>query len=299
MIVIAGGTGTLGQRLVPRLVDRGLPVRVFTRDASRARGLAQGEFEVFVGDVRDRKRAAEAVQNAAAVISAIHGFIGTGGVTPESVDRDGNAHLISAAARNGAAFMLISAIGTAPDHPWELMRAKHAAEENLRQSGVPYAIIRPSAFTETWGGMMLSSLQTSGRIQVFGRGDNPSNFVSVIDVAALVESVVTGERPGSREIDFGGPDTLTFNQLAAIVQDVAGRRAPVRHIPRPVLRAMSLVARPLSPQLARQSRGAVVLDTTDMSFDPGPVRREFPDLPETGVREALKKLLDCQAPAKP
>jgi uncharacterized protein YbjT (DUF2867 family) len=123
--------------------------------------------------------------------------------------------------------------------------------------------------------------------------------VSVIDVAALVESVVTGERPGSREIDFGGPDTLTFNQLATIVQDVAGRRAPVRHIPRPVLRAMSLVARPLSPQLARQSRGAVVLDTTDMSFDPGPARREFPDLPETGVREALKKLLDRQAPAKP
>jgi len=100
--------------------------------------------------------------------------------------------------------------------------------------------------------------------------------------------VVTGERLGSREIEFGGPDTLTFNQLAAIVQDVAGRRATVRHIRRPVLRAMSLVARPLNPQLARQSRGAVVLDTIDMNFDPGPVRREFPDLPETSVREALK-----------
>ena len=146
MIVVAGGTGTLGQRLVPRLVERGLPVRVFTRDASRARGLAQGDFEVFVGDVRDPKRVAEAVHSAAAVISAVHGFIGTGGVTPESVDRDGNAHLISAAARNGA-FTLISSIGTAPDHPCELARAKHAAEENLRQSGVPYAIIRPGLGT--------------------------------------------------------------------------------------------------------------------------------------------------------
>src|SRR5207247_9812194 len=105
-------------------------------------------------------------------------------------------------------------------------------------------------------------------------------------------------RLGHRGIDFGGPDTLTFNQLAAIVQDVAGRRAAVRHIPRPVLRAMSHVAGPLNPQLARQSRGAVVLDTTDMSFDPRPVRREFPDLPETGVREALRMLLARQAPAK-
>jgi hypothetical protein len=62
---------------------------------------------------------------------------------------------------------------------------------------------------------------------------------------------------------------------------------------------MSLVARPLNPQLARQARGAVVLDTTDMSFDAGPARREFPNLPQAGVREALKKLLDRQAPAKP
>jgi NADH dehydrogenase len=291
MIVVAGGTGTLGQRLVPRLVERGLRVRVFTRDASRARGLAQGEFEVFVGDVRDRERVAEAVQDADAVISAVHGFIGTGGVTPESVDRDGNAHLISAAARNRAAFVLISVIGTAPDHPWELARAKHAAEENLRQSGVSYAIIRPCAFTETWGEMMLASLQKSGRILIFGRGDNPSNFVSVIDVAALVERVVTSERLWGREIDFGGPDTLTFNKLAAIVQDVAGRRATVRHIPRPMLRAMSLVARPLNPQLARQSRAAVVHDTIDLSFEPGPARREFPDLPETSVREVVKNLI--------
>ena len=78
MIVVAGGTGTLGQRLV----ERGLSARVFTRDASRAQDLARSEFEVFVSDVRDRDRVAEAVQNAPAVISAIHGFIGTGGVTP-------------------------------------------------------------------------------------------------------------------------------------------------------------------------------------------------------------------------
>ena len=62
---------------------------------------------------------------------------------------------------------------------------------------------------------------------------------------------------------------------------------------------MSLVARLFSPQLARQARGAVVLDTTDMSFDPGPARREFPDLPETSVREALKMLLDREAPTNP
>ena len=40
MIVVAGGTGTLGTRLVPRLAGQGLAVRVLTRDRARAQRLA-------------------------------------------------------------------------------------------------------------------------------------------------------------------------------------------------------------------------------------------------------------------
>jgi NADH dehydrogenase len=173
-----------------------------------------------------------------------------------------------------------------------IARAKYSAEHRLRQSGLPYTIVRTHAFTETWGGIMLTSLRTSGKIQVFGRGDNPSNFVSVIDVAALVDTVVGDANLRGRELDFGGPDTLTFNQLAAIVQEVAEHRGTVRHIPRPVLRAMGALARPLKPQVARQARAAVVLDTFDMRFDPAPLRADFPGLPITDVRHALKRLLE-------
>ena len=40
MIVVAGGTGTLGTRLIPRLASQGLAVRVLTRDPARAARLA-------------------------------------------------------------------------------------------------------------------------------------------------------------------------------------------------------------------------------------------------------------------
>jgi uncharacterized protein YbjT (DUF2867 family) len=294
VIVVAGGTGTLGRQLVPRLVGSGFPVRVLTRDAARAEVLSG--VDVLVGDVRDRRQVDDSVRGADVVISSIHGFIGPGYVTPESVDRDGNAHLIDAAKREGAQFVLISAIGASPDHPWDLLRAKYAAEEQLRQSGIPYTIVRTYAFTETWGGIMLTSLRTSGKVLVFGRGDNPSNFVSVIDVAALVDMVVRDVNLRGRELDFGGPDTLTFNQLAAIVQEVAGHRVAIRHIPRPVLRVMGVLARPIKPQFARQARAAVVLDTVEMRFDPGPLRAEFPDLPATDVRHSLERLRDEATP---
>ena len=45
------------------------------------------------------------------------------------------------------------------------------------------------------------------------------------------------------------------------------------------------------PALARHARAALAMDTIDMSFDPGPTRQAFPDLPDTDMPSALKELL--------
>jgi uncharacterized protein YbjT (DUF2867 family) len=238
-----------------------------------------------------RRHVARALRNAGTVISAVHGFAGPGGVSPASVDRAGNRHLIDAAARTGAAFILVSVVGASAGHPIGLFRAKRAAEETLRASGVPWTIVRATAFMETWGTIMGRPLRTSGKIPVFGRGDNPVNFVSATDVAALVAH--TAVSPGLRGqiLELGGPDNLTFNQVAVIVQDTTGRRGVIRHIPRPALRAMACLTAPVKPALARQARAALAMDTIDMTFDPAPIRQAFPDLPDTDMPSALKELL--------
>jgi uncharacterized protein YbjT (DUF2867 family) len=64
-------------------------------------------------------------------------------------------------------------VGASPGHPMEPFRAKHAAEEMLRGSGIPWTIVRATAFTETWGQIMGKPLQASRKVPVFGHGDNP------------------------------------------------------------------------------------------------------------------------------
>jgi uncharacterized protein YbjT (DUF2867 family) len=291
VIVVAGGTGTLGARLVPRLAGAGLAVRVLTRDPARAQHLAGTCVEVARGDVCEPASIAKALCGAGTVVSAMHGFAGPGGVSPVTVDQAGNATLIGAAARAGAAFVLISAVGASPGHPIGLFRAKHAAEETLRASGIPWTIVRATAFMETWATIMSQPLQASGKIPVFGRGDNPVNFVSATDVAALAELAVTDPGLRGRVIELGGPENLTFHQLAVIVQETTGRRGTVWHIPRPALLATAWLTAAIRPALARQARAALAMDTLDMTFDPTPTRRAFPDLPETDIRSALKDLL--------
>jgi NADH dehydrogenase len=246
--------------------------------------------EVVGGDVRDPASVAAALRGADTVVSAVHGFAGPGGVSPASVDRDGNAHLIAAAARVGAAFVLVSVVGASPSHPIELFRAKHAAEEMLRASGIPWTIVRATAFMETWGTIMSQPLRASGKILVFGQGDNPVNFVSATDVAALVSHAVTAPALRGRVLEIGGPGNLTFNEVAAIVQETTGR-GTVRRLPRPALRVMAVAAARLKPALARQARAALALDAIDMTFDPAPTRQAFPDLPYSDMRTVIKALL--------
>lgn len=290
MIVVAGGTGTLGTRLIPRLAGQGLAVRVLTRDPARARHLGPG-VEVVHGDVRDPAAAGRALHGASTVISAVHGFTGPGGISPASVDRGGNAHLIDAAARTGAAFILVSVAGASPGHPIGLFRAKYAAEEMLRASGIPWTVVRATAFMETWGTIMGEPLRSSGKIPVFGKGDNPVNFVSATDVAALVSHAVTSPGLRGQVLELGGPDNLTFNQVAAIVQQATGCRGALRHIPRPALRATACLTAVIKPALARQARAALAMDTIDMTFDSTAARQAFPDLPNTDMPSALKDLL--------
>ena len=291
MIVVAGGTGTLGTRLVPLLTDRGAEVHILTRDPARARHLSATGAHAVRGDVRDPGSVAAAVEGADLVISAVHGFSGPGRVSPASVDHAGNANLISAATRARAAFMLLSVVGASPSHPIGLLRAKYAAEQMLRASGLDWTIVRSTAFAETWALIMNQTLQRSGKIMVFGRGNNPVNFVSATDVAALAARAAFDPGLRGQILEIGGPDNLTFNQFAALLQDLTRCDEKVRHIPRPALRAMAWLIAGTKPELARQATAALAVDTLDMTFDAGPARRAFADLPNTDVASALKELL--------
>lgn len=279
MILVAGGTGRLGSLVAMDLVKKGEEVRILTRDPSRAVHLAGKGIDVVRGDVRDRPTLTEAFRGVSVVVSAIQGFAGTGKVTPESVDHRGNVALIDAAAAAGADVVMLSVIGAAADHPMELFRAKHSAEEHLRSSGVPWTIVRASAFLETWSQIMVKPV-------VFGRGENPINFVSVRDVAAVVARAVLDPSMRGEVLEVGGSN-LTFNQLGSLLLDVRGEARTVRHVPLAVLRIMA--------RFDRRARASVVMDTTDMTFDAIAARVRFSEAPITEPRAAIEaSLLDCR-----
>ena len=290
MILVAGGTGTLGRRVVTRLLDRGdEPIRVLTRAPVRAGHLPE-TVQVVVGDLRTDPLE-PLVEGCRTVVSAVHGFAGPTRTSPAAVDRDGNARLVAAAQRTGVGdFVLVSVVGAAPDHPLSLHRMKYAAEQHVRASGLHATTVRATSFLETWMEIIGGNLSHGGPALVLGPGRNPINFVSADDVAAFICLVVDGDRRIGEQLSVGGPGDLSFVEIAEHLLAHAPGSAGTRHVPLPVLRALSVLARPVRPAFARQAGAAVVMNTSDMTFDAAPLRARFPDIEATSLARLVERL---------
>jgi len=289
-ILIAGGTGILGTRVVRLLTARGIAVRVLTRDTAHARHLASDRVEIMPGDVREPDTLAEAIAGVETVISAIQGFSGAGGDNPRTVDGEGNANLIRAARTVGVEhFILVSVQGAAPDHPMELFRMKHRAEQELRASGLTGTIIRPTASMQTWAKVIGEPLVKSGKTRIFGRGANPINFVSADDVATFVDLAVTDPAMRDIVVEVGGPENLTMEQFARAFERATGKAGTVNRVPLPMMRLMAVLLRPVKPTVARQIQAGVVMDMRDMTFDATETIRRYPSVVPTSLAEMVRR----------
>ncbi len=289
MILVAGGTGTLGRSLIPRLVRRGESVRVLTRDDPGGARALPAAVEMAVGDVRDRAAVDRAMIGVRTVVSAIQGFGGPGAGGVRAIDGQGNANLIAAAEAAGVdRFVLLSIDQASPDHPSELFRVKAEAERGLQASNLAWTIVRPTAYQETWLELVGRPLVEKGRTRIFGRGRNPINFVSADDVAGIVELSLSDPSLRGSTIEVAGPENLTFEAFVATVRQVTGASGTVSHVPLPMMRLMAAALRPVKPILAAQIEAAVVMDTRDMTADPAARARRFPSV-------ALARLEDVAA----
>jgi NADH dehydrogenase len=290
MILVAGGTGRLGTQIVELLRRRDLEVRVLTRDRSHASRLVQIGAEVVEGDVGDRAAVRRAVEGVQTVVSAIHGFAGPRGVSPATVDRDGNHNLVQAAGDAGVEnVVLLSVEAAAPDHPMDLMRMKYAAEQDLKASGMTWTIIRPTAYMETWCEVLGRPLLQTGATNIFGHGQNPVNFVAASDVARLVELAVVD--PGLRRETIGayGPENLTTRQFVDIFQSVASASGSVSHIPRAAMRMAAVLMPVINPAIGRQIRAGLVMDTAPMGRNDSEFRSRYPSIPVTTLADVVKR----------
>jgi uncharacterized protein YbjT (DUF2867 family) len=304
MILIAGGTGTLGRKVTALLARRDIPLRILARHEPEVGVVGASADarapELVRGDVREPAVLERALDGVDVVVSAMQGFGGRDALGSRAVDRDGNLALISAARAAGVRrFVLLSIHGADPRHPIELFRHKWAAEEALRASGMTWTILRPTAYLETWLTLVGQPLVTTGTTRVFGSGRNPINFVSAGDVARFVEAAIVDGAFGASAVEVPGPENLTLDQLIGTVEAATGVHGRRQHLPVPMMRLVRLVTRVPNPILSAQIASAIAMNERDMTADGPGLRAGFPEIPMTSALEVARALFGAPAANAP
>jgi uncharacterized protein YbjT (DUF2867 family) len=244
MILVVGATGVVGGMITQRLLDQGREVRILLRRDSPSSALVQqglatsaeslidaGAHPVH-GDLRDRASLEAAVEGIETVISTANSAMRGGADNPQSVDLEGNRNLLEAARDAGVEhFIFVSLLGADPNHPSPFVQAKARSESALRESGMEYTILAPTAFMEVWPAMVVGMPALQGRpVTLVGEGRRRHSFVSNRDVAAFAVSAVDRPEARNQYLAVGGPEPLSWREVVATYERVLGRSIPVEFV---------------------------------------------------------------------
>jgi uncharacterized protein YbjT (DUF2867 family) len=156
-VVVAGGHGKIGLRLLRLLADRGHRARGLIRNPDHAIELDKIGAESVLCDIEERDDISDCVQGADAVVFAAGAGPGSGPERKRTVDYGGAVKLIDAAKENGIdRYLMVSAIKVDRPQEWPepmvpYYEAKRDADEALVRSGLTYTIVRPGSLTDDAG----------------------------------------------------------------------------------------------------------------------------------------------------
>lgn len=273
-VIVLGGTGFLGRRIVQRFAAAGHAVRAASRHPERDRSDGDPETIVQVkADVTELDGLRAALAGAAVVVNAVSLYVERGGATFHAVHVAGAERVAEEASRAGArALVHISGIGADRHAGDPYIRARGAGEDAVRRAFPEAAIIRPSVMFAADGGIltMLAELtRTMPVLPLFGRGDTRLQPVHVDDVARAVVCAASDRMHHGQVHDAAGPVVYTYRDLVELVKRETGARAVLLPFPFPLWQVAAAAAEQLSsPPL---TRGQVALMAGDNTAESSPI----------------------------
>jgi uncharacterized protein YbjT (DUF2867 family) len=204
-VLVAGGHGQIGLRLLRLLADEGHVARGLIRNPAHAADLEAAGAQPVVEDLEagDADGVAAAVGDADAVVFAAGAGPGSGAARKRTVDLGGAVKLIEGCKRAGVErYLMVSAMGVdRADYPPQMepyYEAKRDADEALRDSGLAFTIVRPGRLTDDPGTGLIevgTPLERGGEVT---RDDVAATLLEVLrrpQTAGVTFDLLNGDAP--------------------------------------------------------------------------------------------------------
>lgn len=228
---VTGAFGYSGRYIAARLLEQGRTVVTLTNSANRA--------NPFGSTVRAVPLSFDEPDKLAAGLAGVDVLYNTYWVRfnhrlfTHARAVENTLVLFAAARRAGVRRVVhVSITNPAVDSPLEYFSGKARLERALQESGLSYAILRPTVLFGRED-ILINNIAWALRrfpfFAVFGDGSYRLQPVHVDDLADL--AVAEGTRSENVVINAIGPETFTYRELVTAVGDAIGRPRPLVSVP--------------------------------------------------------------------
>ena len=269
-ILVAGASGVVGGRVARRLVAEGHSVRTLTRDPRRLARLP-GTEAVFV-DALDANSLRNVADGMDIVVSCLGASVSArlrDRRAFSAVDPVANGNLLRAARASGVARFVYLSVHAAPGYATTRYCLAHERfAERLRATDVSSTVVRSTGIFTAFDDLL--AMARSGIGVVIGDGRSRVNPVHPEDVSDAVVSVV---RDGPADLEVGGPEILTRDEVMRAAFYAVGKRFRAIHVPAGMVRLQSRLLAPLHPRLSELFEFVAAVFTHDAIAEPRGTRR--------------------------
>ncbi len=225
-VLLAGATGYLGQYITQELIDRDYETRIIVRNKNKVK-LNNTRLEIIEAQVTKVNSLKGVFKNIDIVISTIGITRQKDGLTYMDVDYQANVNLIDEAKKSGVKkFIYISVLNGEKLRELKICEAKEKLVDYLKLSGLDYCIIRPNGFFSDMAEFL--KMAKKGRVYLFGDGEFKLNPIHGKDLAKVVVDNIS---QNEKELNIGGPELLSQNEIAKLALRAYGKKNKIVHLP--------------------------------------------------------------------
>jgi NADH dehydrogenase len=251
-VLVVGASGVLGGAVARALLANGVPVRALSRTPTKLAPLASLGAEVVRGDVLQPDSLRSACEGAGQVFNSANSLLGSGATSPAKIDIPGMVNLVEAAGHAGVWRLVhTSSHGILGRSVVDFFRVKARVDDVVTGATLPWVLLKPSAYMETWVNMVLDPALLGKPAPLFGGGLCAANLVAVADVAAVATRILADPSVRNEAIEIGGPSTMSPLQVVELIEQTLGRPVRRRSLPVAVLRVGARLLRPFAEVPAR------------------------------------------------
>lgn len=226
-ILVAGATGYLGKFIARETLKRNYYTRVLVRNSEKFKQFEIDVDDVYQAEITDKSSLANCCNDIDVVISSIGITRQQDGLTYMDVDYQGNLNLLEEAKKQGVKkFIYVSVLYGEKLRHLQICEAKEKFVDVLKSSGLNYSIIRPNGFFSDMTEIL--NMAKKGRVYLFGNGQQTANPIHGEDLAEVCLDTVENN---IEEINVGGPENLTHNEIAEIAFKVLNKKVKISYIP--------------------------------------------------------------------